>query len=243
MMSAKEGAKQRKEIQRQIEAGHRQKAASTLRELREHLRAARSRRNEALGQAKAKCRAERIELRERAHARRKQTLAELRETYARERSEARYVCLARKADVHATARDPIEKAKGEWEAERKYQAELRRIEVGNQERRRQAHRTHAAERRSESDDEVLGNVPESYAALFRRVKRSIKGSSRESRTEAFLRYIEENPGELVAALEPDSDRIVRELEEQQARAERALREAPPSKRRSFTPEDLASVPF
>jgi hypothetical protein len=36
---------------------------------------------------------------------------------------------------------------------------------------------------------------------------------------------------------------VRELEEQQARAERALREAPPSKRRNYTPEELAAVPF
>lgn len=243
MMSAKEGAKQRREIQRQLEVGHRQKAASTLRELREHLRVARSRRGEALGQAKAKCRAERLELRERAHARRKQTLAELREIYARERAEARGVCLARKADVHATARDPIAKAKGEWEAERRYQAELRRIELGNRERHRQVHRAHAAERRSESDDEVLGNIPHDYAGLFRRVKRSIKGSSRESRTEAFLRYVEENPGELLAALEDDSDRVVRELEEQRARAESALAPSPSSKRRPYTPEELAAVPF
>jgi hypothetical protein len=243
MLSAKEAAKQRHALNRDIAQSHREKAATTLRELREQLHVARTRRNESLSTAKAQCRTERLALREKAHARRQRTLAELRDTYAKERAEARDVCLLRKADVHASARDPIERAKGNWEAERKYQADLRRIEQGNRERHRAVHRAHAEERRSESDDEVRANISPDHHPLFERVKRSIKGSSRESRTEAFLRYAEQNADEVIQALGDDSDRVVRELEAQRAKAERALRPPPSSRRRRSTPEELAAVPF
>ena len=225
MLSAQEGAKQARWLHRERERGTREAAARTLRELRDQLHVARAQRNEALASAKAQCRSERLSLREKALARRQRALAELREAYKKERAEARDVCLLRKADVHASSRDPIERAKGKWEAERTYQADLRLIEQGNRERHRHVHRAHAAERQSESDDEVRGNIPPDYQSLFERVKRTIKGSSRESRTEAFLRYAEQHPNELLAALDDQSDRVVRELEEQRAKAERALRSA------------------
>ena len=243
MLSVQEAAKQRHALNRDIAKSHREKAAATLRDLREQLHVARTRRNAALSTAKGRCRADRLALRENANARRQRTLAELRDTYAKERADARDVCVLRKAEVHTEARDPIERAKGKWEAERKYQGDLRRIEQGNRERHRAVHRAHADERRSESDDEVRANIQPDHQALWERVKRSIKGSSRESRTEAFLRYAEQNPGEILDALGDDSDRIVRELEEQRARADRALRPPPPSKRRRSTPEELAAVPF
>jgi hypothetical protein len=243
MLSAQEAIKQRRALQRDIDQSHRDKAVAVLRDLREQLHVVRTRRNESLAKAKAECRSARLALREKAHARRQRTLAELRDTYAKERAEARDACLLRKADVHAEARDPIERAKGNWDAERKYQEDLRRIERGNRDRHRAVHRAHAKERQSESDDEVKGNIPPDYQALWERVRRSIKGSSRESRTEAFLRYIEQNPRELASALDDDSERIVRQLEEQRAKAERALRPPVRPKRARSTPEELAAVPF
>ena len=243
MLSVQEAAKQRHVLNRDIARSHREKAAETLRDLRAQLHVVRQRRNESLTKAKGHCRAERLALREKAHARRERALAELRDAYAKERAEARDVCLLRKAEVHTEARDPIERAKGKWEAERKYQGDLRRIEQGNRERHRAVHRAHAAERQSESDDQVLANIPPDYQALFNRVKRTIKGSPRESRTEAFLRFAEENPGEILTALGDDSDRIVRELEEQRAKAERSLRPPPSSKRRRTASEERAPVPF
>ena len=243
MLSEKEAVRQRQALDRDRERSHRAKTVATLRQLREELRVARARRNDTLEEAKAKCRVERQALREKALARRQRTLAELRDTYAKERVEAREACLARKAQVHAEARDPIERAKGHWDAERKYQADLRRIEQGNRARHREVHRAHVAERRSESDDEVRSNIPLDHLALFERVKRAIKGTSRESRTEVFLRYAEEHPDEILAAIDDDSHRIVRELEEQRAKAERELRSPTSPKRRRYTPEQLASVPF
>jgi len=243
MLSVQEAAKQRHALHRDIAKSHREKAAATLRDLREQLHVARTRRNAALTTAKGQCRAARLALRETANARRQRALAELRDTYAKERADARDVCALRKAEVHTEARDPIERAKGKWEAERKYQGDLRRIEQGNRERHRAVHRAHAEERRSESDDEVRANIQPDHQALWERVKRSIKGSSRESRTEAFLRYAEQNPSEVLEALGDDSDRVVRELEEQRAKAERALRPPSASRRRRSTPEELAAVPF
>ncbi len=248
VLSRAEGVRQRRAIQRDIDHDLREKAAAKLRALGGELHEARGHRNAALASAKEKCRAERVVLREQAFARRRRTLAELRETYAKERADARDVCLIRKAEVHANARDPIERARGHLDAERAYQEDLRRIERGNRQRHRETHRAHAHERRSESDDLVASNVPPDYLALWRRVKRSIKGSDRESRTEAFLRYAEQHPDELLASLDDDSDRIVRELEEQQARAGRALRARPVRKASSraeptVATEDYSAVPF
>jgi hypothetical protein len=241
MLSAKEGAKQRRHLDRERARHLRQKDAAKLRGLRQDLHAARAHRDAKLAQVCAECRAHRIALRDRAIARRKRTLADLRVAYARERAEAREACLLRKAEVHQEARDPIERARGKWEAERAYQEDLRRIEQGNRERHRAVRRSHESERRSESDDAVRANIPPDYVVLFERVKRSIKGSSRESRTEAFLRYVEQHPAELTAALEDESERKVRELEAEHARAERAMRSH--AAKRKYTPEELAEVPF
>lgn len=55
--------------------------------------------------------------------------------------------------------------------------------------------------RRETDEEVRQNIPPSLVDLFQRVRGAIKGSEHESRTEAFLRYVEEHPGEEIEAVE------------------------------------------
>ena len=244
MLSLREGAKQRRALDRVREDTYRDGQKQVVRELREQLTVERAKRDASLKQTSEQCRADRLAVREKARARRERALAELREAFAQERLLAREACACRKAEVHKTAKDPIERTKGKWEAERKYQADLRRIEQGNRKQHHAVKRAHASERRSESDDEVRSNLQPEYLALFERVKRGIKGSSRESRTEAFLRYAEQNAKELVAALDDDSERVIRELEEQRTKAERALRAHPPPRKASrYTPEELAAVPF
>jgi hypothetical protein len=115
-------------------------------------------------------------------------------------------------------RDPVKKARAAAEAEQTYQRDLRRIERGI---RRKGKETRpgirrAVERRAESDDEVRASIPPELALLFEKVKRSIKGSDRESRTEAFLRYAEEHPDEELAAIEDRTDAVIAELERRQA---------------------------
>lgn len=68
--------------------------------------------------------------------------------------------------------------------------------------------TLARERESESDDEVLQNIPADMVALWNRVKKSIRATSRMSRTEAFMKYAEEHEAETVEALERNAERMI-----------------------------------
>ena len=81
------------------------------------------------------------------------------------------------------------------------------------------------------------SLPPDLVALFERVKRGLKGSPRETRTEAFLRYAEEHPGEVLAALDDKTERVIRDLERQEREVARHVR------KRSYTSAELADVPF
>ena len=61
------------------------------------------------------------------------------------------------------------------------------------------------ERRSESDDEVLYNIPPELVPTWEHVKRGIRGNDRKSRTEAFLEWVELHPSEIVFIEPSDED--------------------------------------
>lgn len=56
----------------------------------------------------------------------------------------------------------------------------------------------------ESDDEVLTNIPPHLHPLFRRIGRTLRAKRGQSRTEAFLSYVHDHPGEEDEAV----DRVV-----------------------------------
>jgi uncharacterized FlaG/YvyC family protein len=200
----------RKALWREIRKDEKVKARAKVLSLAEQLRAARSRRQRALANAKALCR---IAARERARV----MQAELRAATAAEREAARTTCSVETSGARSIASD-IERARGELGAEKQFQADMRRIEAAN--RARKPPRATSRERRQESDDEVRQNIPEDLAPMFERVKRSIKGSARISRTEAFLQYAEEHPSEVLDAIDDKTDALIRELEAQQRRGRR-----------------------
>ena len=111
---------------------------------------------------------------------------------------------------------------------------MRRIEASNRAAHKEHKRASAVERRGESDEQVAVNIPESYRALFNRVRGSIRGTPRMSRTEAFMKYAEEHPGEVLESLDDATDRLVRQLERREREAARAVRRRP---------EETAEVPF
>lgn len=214
----------KKKLWREIERDERVKARARLVDLRSRLKDARASRKQAIRDAVDRCRSERLAARERARALRVRALAELREAVRLEREAARESCtLAKKA---ARGKDEIERRRAELAAEAAYQADLRRIERANAKRRREHPHATYIERRSESDDEVRGNIPKEMVALFERVKRGIKGTPRMTRTEAFLKYAEEHPDEILAAVEDQTDALVRELEQRASEEERALKKGP-----------------
>jgi hypothetical protein len=153
----------RRQLWREINRDHRRQAKEKVTSLRGQLREARQRRKLALREAKERCRAERIAARERARAMRLRVLEELRQAMRAERLGARQACGVRLGDARAI-KDDIQRARAELLAEKRYQADLRRIERANRKRRIEAPSVTRIERRAESDDEVRGNIrPSSWA--------------------------------------------------------------------------------
>jgi hypothetical protein len=241
---------------RELERDRKKKAREKIASLADQIREARKRRKLALREAKERCRAERIAARERARAMRLRVLEELREAMRAERMGARQACTVRLGEARGI-KDSILRARAELQAEKKYEADLRRIERANRKRRQEAPRVTRIERQAESDDEVRSNLPPELVALFERVKRGIKASPRMSRTEAFHKYVEENPHEYLEAMEDKTEAMIRDLEKQHREAHRSLRRGPPRPRRGaaaaaaacptgscgYTAEQLAEVPF
>jgi len=248
MLTRKQAAEQRRALKREIDRDLRQKARAKAKDLRAKVHEARVHKKERIRALAQMCRSERLTVRDRLREMRARVLQELRETARIEREAARKQCVLRGADASTECGTAIGRARAELVAERKYQDDLRRIERENRARKIGPPRATRTERRSESDDEVLQNIPHELVALFHRVKRSIKASPRMSRTEAFLKYAEENPGEVFEMIEAETERKLRDLERQHRDAARASARAPrvpksPPRRRQYTPAELAAVPF
>lgn len=247
MLTRKQAAAHKRELRRAIAKDLKQKDRAKVRTLAEELRAARAKRDEALAHARDRCRDARLAVRARVAALREDARAKLREAVRLEREQARQTCALRKDEARRATLPALERAKKELDAERSYQEDLARIAAANRQRRAELPRASRTERHGESDDEVRANIPPELVPLFERVRRQIKGSARESRTEAFLKYAEEHPGELLSVLDDASDRLVRELEARQREERRAAKRAPATAktppRRTYTPEELAAVPF
>jgi hypothetical protein len=222
--------RQRRELMAQIARDEKRKQRQHLAALRAQVRQARVDRKAALEEARARCRAERLSVRQRVEALRQRVLQELRDAVAAERAEARQTCTVRRTAARAIS-DQIKRVRAELEAERAFQRDMRRIESANRHRTQQAHRASAAERRSESDDAVRASIPDELVPLWERVKRSIHGSDRMSRAEIFMKYAEEHPEDVLLILEDRTDALVRELEARERDAAAALRH------QSALPED------
>jgi hypothetical protein len=134
------------------------------------------------------------------------------------RREAREGCATGKAWARSVGSENVARARAARLEERKSQRELDRIlrtsKALEADRRK---RTTRAERLGESDDEVRASIDPGLVPLFNRVRRGIKGSPRMSRTEAFLHYVDEHPGERAAAEQRAADAWLRKQIREQAR--------------------------
>jgi hypothetical protein len=225
-LSTAEGKRQRRELDKLRAREFRKAQRAELASLRQAVRDAKRNRKGAMTEARAACRRGRVEVRGRI----KEIIAEekkrLAQVVTNMRVTAKMTC--QNAIEHAKGlRSSHEKARGKLLAEREYRRSLKQIEAHNRGRRRELKAASSRERRQESDDEVRANIPPELAALFDRVGGRIKGSSRMSRTEAFLHYAEEHPGEVLESIDDITERVVRGLEAREKEARRALRRAVP----------------
>ena len=221
-MTPAEGRKQKRALMREIESARRRDARAKLVSLRQQIKDAKAHRREAIVHAKARCKGERIAARERARANRLRAVAELREAERRERHAARETCAIDLTNARSIA-DKVKRARVELDAERRYRAELKRIEQGNRRGRMLGAKPRAA--RSESDDEVRANLPPEFLGLWARVKGQIRASDRMTRTEAFLQYAHDHGSELLSALDDRTDQVIRDLEAKERAARREVRRA------------------
>jgi len=214
----------KKWLERELTRSHRTKAREKLHALRGALRGARAERKEAMRVASERCRADRLAARERARQLRIRGLAEIREATRLEREAARQACNVSREE--AKKKDGIERSRAELQAERVYQREMRRIDAGHKQRRKEHRHATYIERRTESDEEVLQNLDPEFHALWHRLKRGIKGSPRMSRTEEFLKYVESHPAEFLEALDMQTSKLVRDLERKERETLKKLKENP-----------------
>jgi hypothetical protein len=243
-MTPAEGRAQRKALMRDVARQIKRQQKEELARLRGELREAFGKKRGALRAARLRCREGRREVRRRLAELRLRVLAELRETFAREKAEARATCRA--GIEHAKELGAAHKvARGKLHAERQYRAEMRRIESANRARKKEhARGLKKAERRSESDDEVRQNIPPEWLSLFDRVKASIRGSARQTRTEAFYHYVEEHPDEVLAAIDDKTDALIAELEAKERAAASAYRKRVPRRALNLAvAERLEDAPF
>jgi hypothetical protein len=244
MLSDAEGRKNRRELMRQIAREHKKRDRDLLQKLRAKIRDVKARRKKAMCMVKGSCRRGRVLARqiakEKVRAIRERARQEISETRKTETARARAACKARKDQVKRAALSARLTRKETLRAERALQAEIKRIDNWTKERKRAHRATTAKEAREESDDAVRSNIPSDLRPLFERVKRSIKGSSRMSRTEEFLHYAEENPNEVIDTQEDLAQREVARLVREQYALETAMRH--PARYRPSRAE-LAEVPF
>jgi len=204
-----EGRELRKRRERELKARDKAK----LRELSQRLKHARAARPHRIREIRGLCRIGRQNLKARLRALRAETLAELRETAKRLRDEQRGECQTSSSAARENLTKAIDAAHTELaDARRQFRSFYGRKSSGGV-----SGRQRATERRQESDDEVIRNLPPELVPVFRKVRGKIKAGPRRTRTEAFLEWVESNTDEAHAIVfdqvEADVSRMVREHEQ------------------------------
>ncbi len=218
----------RKALLRAIDRDLRSKSRAKLVALRDRVHHARQVERAALKRARLDCQKRRAAI---------PTVAMARRDLAERRKQARETCDVER-HFAGLLRSKTAQTRAERDAESKYQKELRAIEAHNRRKGKGLRaRPGLARTRTETDDEVRGNIPPELVALFERVKRDIRASPRKTRTEAFLEYAEAHPGEEWDALEGAIDREIAELERRQAMANPKKKKAKKkAKKRAVAPK-------
>jgi len=206
----------------------RAKDREQLAKIRAELREAQRRRKAAMKRAVELCRRGRSTVRQKVKAYREQERERINAQVAAYRQKARTQCQMRKARIRRAGATTLESKRRHLAEERKLQAQLRRYEAAAK-KKRETLKT-KREERAESDDAVRSNLPPELAAVFDKVKKTVRGGPRRTRTEAFLEWAAENPQEVIALQQHETDREVKRL-----LAERSALEARLAKTGAYEP--------
>lgn len=174
----------KKKLMKEIERERRAALRARLAELAGLIKAARAQRREAVQGIRVQCRLARQKLR---------TVCHRRAEAAKERGAELVAARAREArEVRET--DTLIKR-----GDRRHAGGVVKA------------RSSSKERQQESDDAVVGNLPAGLVPVFLKIRRQVKGGPRTTRTEAFLEWVEENPGEVYAIQSEQAERDLARL--------------------------------
>jgi hypothetical protein len=207
-------------------------------ELAQLLKSARERRKAQLRTTVESCRRWRKEASQRVKQHRSDELARLRKEAQEQRQQARNRCQLRKHKIRASSQRQIDKRRAVLTEERKLQAQMKRLDQHAKARLRR-HAPSAKERRQEGDEHVRNNLPAELKPVWDRVKKTIKGGPRRTRTEAFLEWAQENPDDVLQHQQHVTDREVAELVREHEQVHARLRKGP----RHYHQLAKESVPF
>ena len=183
----------KKRLRREIEADRRNAQRDKVRELRARIQLARLERKAKVSAIRSQC--------------------------AIAREKLRALCLSRRERAALEGARLVEQRRAELGEE---QALEKLVRSADRRGIKGSVRSTAAERASESDDEVRANIPRELVAAFDKHRRHIKGTPRKTRTEAFLQWAEENPAEVWALQNEQAEREIREMVREHNRAARAV---------------------
>jgi hypothetical protein len=186
----------KKRLAKEIESSRRTALKSRLAELSALIKAAREQRREAVKGVRMQCRVAREKL--------------------------RTVCARRAQSAKLRGTEAVAARKREADEARETDKLIRRADSRHRTGVVKA-RSSSAERRQESDDEVVRNLPESLVPVFSKMRKHVKGGPRRTRTEAFLEWVEENPGEVYAMQGEQAERDLAKLVAEHERATRLSR--------------------
>jgi hypothetical protein len=232
-LSVSASKRQARALAKEREQGLRERDRRQLAQLRAEIRAAKQRRKLALKRAVVSCGRGRQSVKRQIQAYRAAERARINAHVRELKQAARRQCSARKARIRTAGGTLVQRRGAELEAERRLQAQLRRL--ASDERKRKAKLTTARERRAEDNDAVRSNIPPELVVVFDAVHSSIRGGPRTTRTEAFLEWAASHPDEVIRYQQDDADREVRRLVAEQGRIAKRLRKTKPYK---VDPEDV-----
>lgn len=177
---------QRAQLKREIK----QRRKSVIPKLKARIKQAQREKKKRVRQCKTDCRAALSRERKRAAMARRKLLQHIRKAKARAQAVCKSCDLVASKGVQA-----VTQALDALEAERKEIKALQVRAASMKSERGRAGGRKSAERRAESDHEVIVNLGEDkdMIALFKKLRPKIKPSKYQSRTEAFLQYVHDHP--------------------------------------------------
>ena len=210
MITAKEAAKHRTQLRRELERDYRAKQRERIQGLRVAVKEARRKKTDRLRGIVATCKtarkanAERIKemrvlARERINARAETIRGKAREKCGSAKE------LAREAGLAAV--DAAKEAVGEEVSIRRTE----RIYSGGAKGGPGLKRAKPSERAKEEREEVTGNIPQALVPVWERMQRKIKATPRMTLTESFLQWAHDHPADVLRIQEKEIERDVERL--------------------------------